>query len=82
MKTPVDLEKMKSQSCPPFQNAYVFFMNRLEDNYISKLNGKERIKQELSDWDSEARKQIIDILIERLSRELQDFDPTDLLDLL
>ena len=24
IKTPVDLEKMKSQSYPPFQNAYVF----------------------------------------------------------
>ena len=82
MKTTIDLEKMKGQPCPPFQNAYVFFIDRLEDNNISKLNGKERIKQELSDWDVEARKQIINILIARLSKELQDFDPADLLDLI
>ncbi|RKJ39327.1 hypothetical protein D7X94_12885 [Acutalibacter sp. 1XD8-33] len=49
---------------------------------ISKVNGKERIKKELSGWDVKAKKQIINILIARLSTTLQGFDPADLLDLI
>lgn len=33
MKTPIDLEKMKDQPCNSFENAFVFFIDKLEDYY-------------------------------------------------
>ncbi len=82
MKSIVDLEKMKSQKCIPFESAYEYLISTLEDYYIAKLNGKERIKHELSNWDREAQNAIIETLIVRISSSLQDFNPNDLRELL
>ncbi|MFQ7166533.1 MAG: hypothetical protein ACLRQQ_13845 [Acutalibacteraceae bacterium] len=82
MKTIVDLENMKSQKCIPFESAYEYLISALEDYYIAKSNGKERIKHELSNWDSQAQSVIIETLIARISPSLQDFNPSDLRELL
>lgn len=79
MKTIVDLENMKSQSSPPFGSAYDFLFKLLEDYYISKVDGKERIKNELNNWDKETQLYIANILIERIGSQINDFDPNDLL---
>jgi len=69
MKTMNDLEKMKDVSCPPFNNAYEWFMESLEDCYISKLNGKDHIIARLEEWDEDAQKYIIQILISNLNKK-------------
>lgn len=79
MKTIVDLENMKLQSSPQFGSAYECFIGLLENYYISKFDGKERIKNELNDWDKEAQLYIVDILIKRIGHHIKDFDPNDLL---
>lgn len=81
MKTIEDLERMKLQSSIPFGNAYELLIMSLEDFYISKLDGKYRIKDELKDWDKEAQHYIVDILIKRIEPGMIDFDPNDLLEL-
>lgn len=82
MKTMEDLEKMKLQSSIPFGNAYERLLMSLEDFYISKLDGVERIKNELKGWDKEAQLYIVDILIKRIDKEMMDFDPNDLHELI
>ena len=79
MKTLSSLNEMKKMNCPPFENAYEYLICSLEDYYIAKSNGLERIKYELSDWDKEARSAIIEVLIDRIEQsELMDFDPNEL----
>ena len=48
------------------KNSYNHLINTLEDYYISKLDGLERIKCELNNWDTEARKNIIIDLLKQL----------------
>lgn len=81
MKTIEDLNKMKLHSCPPFDSAYEFFIETLCDYYIGKINGKERIKNELNGWDKEAQFYIANIIINRIGQSTEDFDPNDLLEL-
>lgn len=81
MKTIEDLNKMKLKSCPPFDSAYEFFIETLNDYYIGKVNGKERIKNELNGWDREAKLYIVNIIIKRIAQSIEDFDPNDLLEL-
>ena len=42
------LNDMKNNKMPPFNSQYEFFFATLEDYYIAKLDGKERIKTELA----------------------------------
>ncbi len=58
MKTIKDIEEMKNHKTKMFENAYNMLLMTLEDYHISKVDGAERIKQELNNWDDEA-KQII-----------------------
>jgi len=82
MKTLKELETMKSTSCVPFDNQYKEFFLCLEDYYISKSNGLERIKSELNEWDDEAKKIIAHNLIEIiLSSGIYDFDPKEIIEL-
>lgn len=75
MKTLKDLEDMKSQKCAPFENAYEYFFMRLTDLYISKMNGADRIKRELSEWDFESRQFIFEEMKKRLNESgIQDFE--------
>lgn len=50
------------------RNSFEHFMNTLEDYYISKSDGIERIKSALNKWDSKARKTIIIELMKRLEK--------------
>lgn len=76
------LNDMKNNKMPPFDSQYEFFFATLEDYYIAKMDGKERIKTELSKWDSEAQKEIVNILADIIeSDELIGFDRNDILSL-
>lgn len=81
-KTLKDLNDMKNNKMSPFGNQYEFFFATLEDYYIAKMDGKERIKTELSKWDSEAQKEIVNILADIIeSDELIGFDRNEILSL-
>lgn len=74
MKTLKDLEAMKTQKCAPFENAYEFLMESLVDYYVSKFDGVNRIKAELSEWEPEAKRVIIrEVGIRVKGMGLQDF---------
>lgn len=62
MKTTVDLENIKSQSGQPFGSAYECLFELVEDYYISKLDGKKRIRKELNNWDKDAHLYIFNSL--------------------
>lgn len=47
------------------KNSFEHFINTLEDYYISKFDGLERIKSALNNWDSKAKKAIIIELMKR-----------------
>jgi len=82
MKTLNDLINMTNIKCQPFENQYNYLFLRLEDYYISKSDGINRIKAELSNWDDEAQNYIINNLINMLVNENYDLDVEDLQDLL
>lgn len=73
MKTLRDLESMKKQECTPFGSAYEYYLLMLEDSYLSKMDGIQRIKSFLQEWNLDAREQIIYKLIEMLEKEPIDF---------
>lgn len=66
MKTIMDLEQMKNKSCPPFENEYEYFFSTLEDYYIGKSDGINRIKAELRKWDKDTASKIVEELINRM----------------
>lgn len=82
LKTIDDLENMKSQNDPIFSTAYESFISTLEDYYIAKLDGRERIAREFTLWNKDAQIAIANILIKRISQDIVDFDPTDILSLI
>lgn len=82
-KTLKFLNDMKNNKMSPFGNQYEFFFVTLENYYIAKMNGKERIKIELSKWDSEAQKEIVNILANIIESDgLIGFDRNDILSLI
>lgn len=81
MKTISDLENMKSRPSTILGNAYEFLIGQLEDYYISKSDGKERIVNELKNWDKETQTIIVNTLVERISRSMINFEADDLLSL-
>lgn len=82
-KTLKYLNNMKNKKMPLFGNQYEFFFATLKDYYIAKMNGKERIKTELSKWDSEAQKEIVNILADIIESDgLIGFDRNDILSLI
>lgn len=82
MKTKKDLEEMKNNECPPFSTRYEYFIELLADYYISKINGQERIKSELMNWNKDAQLQIIGVVADRLNKEGISKSETDKLLLL
>ncbi len=81
-KTLKFLNDMKNNKMSPFGNQYEFFFATLEDYYIAKMDGKERIKTELSKWDSEAQKEIVNILADIIESDgLIGFNRNDILSL-
>lgn len=82
MKTLNDLNDMKNNKMLSFGNQYEFFFATLEDYYIAKMDGKKRIKTELSKWDSETQKEIVNILADIIESDgLIGFDRNDILSL-
>lgn len=54
----------------------------MEDYYIAKMDGKERIKTELSKWDSEAQKEIVCKLADIIeTNNMIGFDRNEILSL-
>lgn len=82
MKTIKDLEEMKSKIMIPFGNQYDFLFTTLEDYYITKMDGINRIKAELNNWDKEAQKIIVNKLVDILSESgIVNFDENEILSL-
>lgn len=82
-KTIKDLEEMKNKSMIPFGNQYEFLFATLEDYYIGKMDGINRIKTELSNWDVEAQKVIANKLVEIISEGgIIGFDKNEILSLI
>lgn len=83
MKTLKDLEDMKTQKSSLWGTQYDLFFARLEDYYISKLDGIDRIQAELSNWDKDAQEIIINELIRIISNSgIIGFNKNKLLSLL
>ena len=59
------INEIKNLKCKPnklFENEYRFLIECLTDYYISKMDGKDRIKEELKKWDWESQKFILNDL--------------------
>ena len=83
MKTLKDLKEMKNESCIPFGTQYEYFFAGLEDYYIAKSDGVERIKVELKNWDKEAQFFIVNELANRISESgIMEFDKKEILSLI
>ena len=83
MKTLKEIEEMKLIKTTPFGSQYDFFFHNLENNYISKSDGLNRIKAELMYWDIEAQRYIATKLINQiLASGINDFNPKEILDLI
>lgn len=54
-KTIIELHELKNKQTTPFRNAYSFLILDIQNDLISKFDGMERAKSELSAWDSEAK---------------------------
>lgn len=81
-KTLKYLNDMKNNKMPPFASQYEFFFVTLEDYYIAKSDGAKIIKDELMEWDSEAQKEIVNILADIIESDgLIGFDRNDILSL-
>lgn len=77
------LNAMKNNKMPPFDSQYEFFFMTLEDCYIAKSDGVKIIKDELMKWDSEAQKEIVNILADIIESDgLIGFDRNDILSLI
>ena len=82
MKTLQDLTEMRNKSSIPFETQYENFFARLEDYYIGKSNGKDRIRTELCNWDKAAQDFIVNELAARISETgIMEFDSKDILSL-
>ena len=81
MKTVEELEDMIKQSGTPFGTAYNYLIASLSNCYVSKSNGMDLIRNELSDWDTEARSLIIKALIREIRKTGVHIDSDDIMEL-
>ncbi|MFG6377552.1 MAG: hypothetical protein K1W19_04435 [Lachnospiraceae bacterium] len=80
MKTIEDLKEMKNKTIIPFGNQYDYFFATLENYYMSKLDGLDRVKAELSNWDREAQQIIVNRLANIVSENgIIGFDKNEIL---
>ena len=73
MRTITDIEKMKKTNFEPFGTEYEYMVETLFDWYIAKLDGEDRIKNFLSDWDEPAQERWLDALNERVICAEEEF---------
>ena len=71
-RTVADIERMKTTIFEPFGTEYKYMVETLFDWYIAKLDGEERIRRFLADWDDEAKKYWLDVLEERIRLSEED----------
>lgn len=64
-KTISDFDAMKERNCMSFDNEQNWYISYLEDVYISKFNGKERLFSMLGEWSKDAQTHIMNLLIDR-----------------
>lgn len=82
MKTMKDIEILINTK-GMFGTGFESLLFDLENDYISKSNGIERISSKLNDWDKESKEYIINGLIKILKNGfLMDFNPNELLALI
>lgn len=72
-KTVEDIEKMKATPFEPFETEYRYMVETLFDWYIAKIDGRERIKRFLKDWDGPAQEYWLDALNERIKLGEEEF---------
>lgn len=65
-KTIFDFVAMKEQKCIPFDNKQNWYISYLEDVYISKSDGKERLFGALGEWNKDAQIYIMNMVIDRM----------------
>ena len=82
MKTLENLMRLREEPCTPFKNAYVALIMRIEDFYLTNSNWRNRILNELSIWDSEAKNKVIADVVELIKHENPDFNEEILFELL
>lgn len=78
MRTLADLYDLKQAENIMFDNAYQFLIAQLKNDFL-KLNGLERVKCNLSDWQEEAQIEILSQMIKDLRQQgICDEDIKDL----
>lgn len=83
MKTLKDLEEMKNKTIVPFGSQYDYLFTTLEDYYVAKPDGVNRIKAELQNWDKESQRFIVNKLVDIISDSgIIDFDRNEILSLI
>ena len=82
MKTTADLEKLKEERNNMFRNNYEYFISTLATHYMSGSNDPEPIRQELKNWDEEAKSRIIEEVVTRVKGIRGDIDAGELAELL
>lgn len=76
LNTYEQLELLKQQEDKDFGNKYLYFIEELTHNYISKIIGIDIVKCELSKWDEESKEIIFDdLLTSVIKMNLINFDP-------
>lgn len=73
MRTLKDIIDMKKTSCMPFETEFEYMVETLYDWYIAKLDGEERIKRFLEDWDDESKEYWLFVLDERIKLGEEEF---------
>ena len=69
-----DLMKLKTIGCDPFENAYEELIMSLEDYYIAKSDGVNRMKFRLQDWDEESQLAILNEVANRIEEVMTDLN--------
>jgi len=83
MKTLKDLNEMKLKKEDRFGNQYNYFLQTLENYYITRTDGTERIKAELKNWDKDAQVFILNELSNMIIESgIIGFDRNEILSLI
>lgn len=59
MKTIDDIIEMKNINMRPFKNKYIWLFKKIEDDLLSKSNGRERVQNMLGEYDYKAKLYIV-----------------------
>lgn len=83
MKTLKDLKEMETKNKNIFGNQYNYFLETLENYYITRTDGIDRIKEELKNWDKDAQTFILNELSDMIVESgIVGFDRNQMLSLI